>query len=205
MTEKLITCDNLGVQKGGQWVFRHLNAEFHAGECVLIHGRSGSGKTVLLESIKLITSCSEGEIKFSEAGDAKSLRKLMLYLPFWPKLPLRHSVERYVRDSEKHGHRQGTAEAVIEYFDLESVLHDRISTLSAGWQKRLQLVQLLFREERIWLLDHPTALLDSEGLGMLEGLMQTRRQQDGLILYTSPLSQVPEGTELPEGLRILQL
>jgi ABC-type transport system involved in cytochrome c biogenesis ATPase subunit len=123
-----------------------------------------------------------------------------------PELPSRVTVHSYLRRMASGSQREEITEAVIHFFNFEDVLQERAGRLSPGWQKRLQLAKLFFSEKKVWLLDHPAALLDTEGQHMLEGLISTRREQGGLILYTLPADDIPphEG-EVPDGIHYLNL
>jgi heme exporter protein A len=63
-----------------------------------------------------------------------------------------------------------------------------VSIFSAGQRRRAGLARLLTAPRPVWLLDEPTAALDSDGEAMLGGLMTTHLASGGLIVAATHLS-----------------
>jgi ABC-type transport system involved in cytochrome c biogenesis ATPase subunit len=82
------------------------------------------------------------------------------------------------------GHPELTA-AAMRYFDLDDIPDVAVETLSAGWQQRVALTRLITHPSPLWLLDEPTANLDSEGVALLQSLMHARLEQGGIILVAT--------------------
>ena len=62
----MIEVKNLFKRYEGDYVLNDVSAKFEPGQCNLIIGRSGSGKTVLLKSIAGLIEVDRGEIWYDD-------------------------------------------------------------------------------------------------------------------------------------------
>ena len=70
----MIKVDNLCKSFDGRQVLNNINVEYKAGQCNMIIGASGSGKTVLLKSLIGLLAPDSGEIYYD--GTAFSSMKM---------------------------------------------------------------------------------------------------------------------------------
>ena len=63
-----------------------------------------------------------------------------------------------------------------------------VSVFSAGQRRRAGLARLLTAARPVWLLDEPTAALDSEGEAMLGGLVEAHLASGGMIVAATHLA-----------------
>jgi heme exporter protein A len=57
--------------------------------------------------------------------------------------------------------------------------------LSAGQRRRLALARLLLAPAALWLLDEPTAALDSDGVALVARLVAECRAAGGIVVFSS--------------------
>jgi heme exporter protein A len=57
--------------------------------------------------------------------------------------------------------------------------------LSAGQRRRLALARLALAATPLWLLDEPSAALDSDGIERLAGLIAEARAGGGIVIFSS--------------------
>src|SRR3954468_9131470 len=60
-----INCTDIGKRFNRDWIFRHFNFEFSAGNSYAITGPNGSGKSTLLQVIAGAVTASEGKIVYT--------------------------------------------------------------------------------------------------------------------------------------------
>lgn len=152
---------------------RSVDMDINKGEFVLIIGRSGSGKTSLLNLAAGLIRPTAGKIfiKGTDIGglndlEISSLRAGTIGMVFqFPSLiPSMNAIENTVLSASfKSGARDTAGEravALLDMLGLKARLKFLPRQLSAGEQKRVVLARALMNEPEILLADEPTSDLD---------------------------------------------
>ena len=141
-----------------------------AGECVVIQGPSGGGKTLLLRAIADLDP-NEGQVNLGgqdrAAMSGPEWRRLVGYLPAEPGW--------WADTVGEHFADWGAALALT--MDLGFSADPKewpIARLSTGERLRLALVRALMAAPKVLLLDEPTAALDPGSVRAVEGLIGGR-------------------------------
>ncbi len=165
----------VGVEKklGRQQVLRGVNLEIREGERMVIIGRSGGGKSVLLKHIIALMSPDAGQIWFRgkdlvqlSEQDIVPLRKEtgMLFQngALFDSLSVGENVAFPLR--EKGGipekEIQSEVERALKIVDLPNQAHKWPSELSGGMRKRVALARAAIAKPALMLYDEPTSGLD---------------------------------------------
>jgi len=172
----------LSVEKLSSPFFPETSFQAEQGECICIHGQSGSGKTLLLRAIADLDQNS-GTIMLDnhlrETMPAEQWRRQVTYLPaeshWW-------SVE--VSD---HFISENTDFTVLDL--SPQIGHWQVTHLSSGEKQRLALLRALDHSPRVLLLDEVTANLDKKNTQRVEHLLQSRMQQGLTLVWVSHDSQ----------------
>jgi phospholipid/cholesterol/gamma-HCH transport system ATP-binding protein len=173
----MISVKNLSVSFPGKVVIDDVSFQVNQGETVVIMGKNGSGKSVLLKSIAGLISDYKGEIQIDNT-DVKELFKktgrvsrgevkdcIMAYV--FQKGGLFDSIN--VFDNAAFGlRRMGVAEddiyervtSAIERVGLKGSGGKFPSELSGGMQKRVGIARAVCMKPGVILYDDPTAGLD---------------------------------------------
>jgi energy-coupling factor transport system ATP-binding protein len=143
-------------------VLDDVNLRLEAGRLGLVAGRSGGGKTTLLEVIGGLAEPERGTIRWDGEALSGRQRRWLCGLVF--QFPERHFLGLTVGQELRLGHRRLEAERlerVLARVGLERVSpQQQPERLSGGQQRRLALAVQLLRDPRVLLLDEPTAGLD---------------------------------------------
>ncbi len=173
----MIGVKNLSVSFPGKVVIDDVSFQVNQGETVVIMGKNGSGKSVLLKSIAGLIDEYKGEIQidgkdikelFKKTSDAskKEVRDCMMAYVF-QKGGLFDSVN--VFDNAAFGlRRMGVAEeevservkSALERVGLKGAESKLPSELSGGMQKRAGIARAVCMKPGVILYDDPTAGLD---------------------------------------------
>lgn len=159
--------DSLSVLKG-------INLKLYQGENVVVLGRSGSGKSVLIKLIVGLLKPDKGYISvFDEEVEklnAKELQGLRLKIGFlfqggalYDSMTVRENLEFPLVRNKRNLTRKQVDEAITEVLENVGLLHtiDQLpAQLSGGQKKRIGIARTLILQPEIMLYDEPTAGLD---------------------------------------------
>jgi heme exporter protein A len=169
--------------RGGREVFSALTFEASAGELLAVTGRNGSGKTSLLRLIAGLLTPAEGSLAL-DGGDAElTLPEQAHYLGHRDALkPALSVLENLQFWRDFLGGRPADPAESLGAVGLAHAAHLPAAYLSAGQRRRLSLARLLAVRRPVWLLDEPTAALDTIGQDMFAGLMRDHLATGGVIV-----------------------
>jgi phospholipid/cholesterol/gamma-HCH transport system ATP-binding protein len=172
--EKVISIKGLYKSFGANHVLRGINLDVYRRENVVVLGRSGTGKSVLIKIIAGLLKSDAGEAivlgKNVEHLDLKELRELRLKLGFsfqnsalYDSMTVRENLEFPLVQNFKQLKKQqiNTAvEEVLEGVGLSQTINQMPAELSGGQRKRIGIARTLILKPEIMLYDEPTAGLD---------------------------------------------
>ena len=171
--------------------------EIKQGERVIILGNNGSGKSTLLRLLAGLATPSAGEVKIAgldlQHCRASWLREVIGYLPQDVRLfsgTLLENVtfglpmpdEAQIRNALQ---LTGLIHAVERHpLGLTLPIREGGAGLSGGQRQMVGLTRLALQNPKIWLLDEPTASLDSDAEERLRNFLQ-QIPRDRTIVFTS--------------------
>jgi molybdate/tungstate transport system ATP-binding protein len=159
----LFEVENLSY-KLGNFKLDNINFKVNQGEYFILLGQSGSGKTLLLESIAGFNAV-EGKINF-EGRDISEFSPEnrdvgFVYQDFalFPNLNVRENIMfsgryKHVENPEE------TLHDLADFLGLVPLLDREIDNLSGGERQRVAIARALFSKPKILLLDEPLSAID---------------------------------------------
>jgi phospholipid/cholesterol/gamma-HCH transport system ATP-binding protein len=165
---------NLRKSFGDREVLKDMNLELYESENLVILGRSGTGKSVLIKCMVGLIRPDGGTIevlgKDVFALDAKALNELRLQIGFsfqgsalYDSMTVRENLEFPLKRNLKIFDRAKLNEMVVtalEDVGLEHTINQMPSELSGGMKKRVGIARTLILKPKIMLYDEPTSGLD---------------------------------------------
>ena len=86
--------------------------------------------------------------------------------------------------------KQERIDQVVQLVHLESVLHQRIETLSKGFKRRVGLAQAILHDPEVLVLDEPTDGLDPNQKHEMRTLIRRMSKEKAILLSTHILEEV---------------
>jgi ATP-binding cassette subfamily B protein RaxB len=199
-------------------IIKDLDLDIVPGECVVIFGESGGGKSTLLKLITGLLPPTTGELLF----DGLSLEAIGLDV-LRPQLGITMQEDRLIAGSIAENIalfedrpnlpriREAAAavgiDAEIMRFPMQfnSLVGDMGSSLSSGQKQRVLLARALYRAPRVLILDEGTAHLDPEREAairtMLAGLTMTRI----IVAHSPAMADIADRVLRMEGGRLVEV
>jgi phospholipid/cholesterol/gamma-HCH transport system ATP-binding protein len=176
-TEKkpIIEIKNLKKSYGDNHVLEGFNMELYEGENLVIMGKSGSGKSVMIKCLIGLEEPDNGTITIMgqninnlEHSELDELRTEIGFLfqgsALYDSMTVRENLEFPLRrHTKKFGVIKDTTPMVMEALENVGLVHaiDLMpSELSGGMKRRIALARTLILQPRIILYDEPTTGLD---------------------------------------------
>jgi phospholipid/cholesterol/gamma-HCH transport system ATP-binding protein len=159
---------------GNNHVLQGINLDLYKGQNVVVLGRSGTGKSVLIKIISGLLKQDRGSVnvlgqEVDKLND-KELQQLRLKLGFsfqssalYDSMTVRENLEFPLVRNRKHLTRkevEGAIDRVLSAVGLSQTKHQMPSELSGGQRKRIGIARTLILRPEIMLYDEPTAGLD---------------------------------------------
>jgi len=173
-SEKVLVVRNLYKSFGSNHVLIDLNLELHRGESVVVLGKSGSGKSVLIKCIIGLLKPDKGTIEMFGQNipdlDEEKLDILRVKVGFlfqsnalYDSMTVRGNLEfplrrHWIRFSQEEANARITN--ALKDVGLAHTVDMMPSELSGGMRKRIALARTLILNPEIILYDEPTTGLD---------------------------------------------
>ena len=195
--EDALIGEGLGCRRGGRPVFAGLDFRLGAGGALVLTGSNGSGKSSLLRLMATLLAPAAGRLLWKGepvAADPARYRAAIGYAghldAIKPALTPRETLRFW---ATLRGAKDPAAEPALERFGLGGVADWPCRFLSAGQRRRLALARLVATPSAVWLLDEPTAALDSDGEARLIAAIEEHRAGGGrLVLATHQPLPLPD-------------
>lgn len=194
----VIECKKLGKKYKDIVVFKNLQFKVEEGEFVAIVGKSGGGKTTLLNILGLIDTQTEGDLDvWGQTNiDPKSKTSMLLrrnrigYLfqnyglvddeSVWWNLSLALEYKKISKKKKK--------EKILELlneFNMGDLFDKKVCQLSGGEQQRVAIIRLILQDCDLILADEPTGSLDLENRDyVIQKLIELNNKGKTIILVT---------------------
>lgn len=178
--------------KLGKFQLKNINLELEKGDYYVLLGKSGVGKTVLLEIIAGLIKPNSGQVFLNDEDITHhKIQNRKVGIVFqdysvFPHLTVRKNIEYTLKNRKIN--RSEKDKQVLKYAQLtniEHLLNRNTQNLSGGELQRVALARMLASEPDCILLDEPLASLDVQLKSGLRSLLRQINQSGVTILHVT--------------------
>ena len=185
----LLHCENVCKSYGKFQALNRVSLDIPTGRIVGLLGPNGSGKTTLIKSIGGLLKPEEGVITVSGQPVGVESKAMVSYLPERPYFSTSLKVgetldffQEFYQDFQRE-----TAEGMLRTLQINE--KSKIGTLSKGNREKLQLVLVMSRRAKLYLLDEPIGGVDPAARDFILRTILGNYNENSTILISTHLIQ----------------
>ena len=187
----MLLAKNITLHRSKRIIFNDISISLSSGKIIMLKGKNGSGKTSFLKTILSLLEPTSGSLYWKGKALSKSLydyynnvtyiadktssiREISVLenIKIWKKIFLSQINYNQIKD-------------ILTVLNLENFLNTRVSTLSLGEIKKLELLRLIIENKKIWILDEPLTNLDEHSINVIGQTFTDHCKNDGCIIFSS--------------------
>ena len=156
----VLECKDLSKHYGNAPALNHVSLAVEPGRIVGLLGPNGSGKTTLIKLANGLLTPDGGEIRIDGKAPGKETLAMVSYLPERTAIPTWMSARQlmdFYEDFYRDFRRQA-AEEMLHHLDIRP--EQRIKQMSKGTREKVQLIMVMSRAAKLYLLDEPIGGVD---------------------------------------------
>ncbi len=201
----MIEISNISKSFEGKQLYEDFSLKIDDGEFVIITGKSGCGKTTLLNMIGSIEKPDSGNISV-DSIDITNKKNQMKYLQYGVGFLFQNFAlmeNKTVADNLKlvkpACRNQVTADEALEKVGLIDKKDTKVYKLSGGEQQRVAVARLMIKKCSVILADEPTGSLDKENGEVIMNLLEELHHSGKtIIMVTHNLNLTKYATRVVE-------
>ena len=156
----VLECKDLCKSFGHAQALDHVSLAVEPGRIVGLLGPNGSGKTTLIKLANGLLTPSSGEITVCGMAPGRESHGLVSYLPERTSIPTWMTTTQLL---DFYGDfysdfRRDAAEEMLAHLNIQS--RQRIKQMSKGTREKVQLIMVMSRAAKLYLLDEPIGGVD---------------------------------------------
>ena len=190
-----IRAENISKSFGEIKLFENLSIDIPSKKITCIFGKSGCGKTTLLNILGSIESYQNGEIYYDGIEITKRNQSSYLSKEFgfiFQNFGLLENETVYENfmiikrlKKMRKSVRDERIKTCLKEVDLAGFENKKVFTLSGGEQQRVAIAKILVKDCRVVFADEPTASLDSENKEIIIKLLKKLKENGKTIIIVS--------------------
>ena len=185
--ENIITVSSLRKSYGSKVVLDGIDFTAKPGQIIGLLGPNGCGKTTLIKILTGLIKDHSGTVKIDNEEPSAYTKSIVAYLPDKSYLPdWMRPVDaiNYFADFYKDFDKAKANDMVVK-FGLDP--KQRLKTMSKGQQEKLNLILVMCRRAKLYILDEPLGGLDPAARSAILDLIMTNYADNATVLISTHL------------------
>ncbi len=188
--EDLIMINGLSYSYGkghGKNALQNVQLGLSAGKVIGILGPNGSGKTTLIKLLNGLLVPTEGEILIDGHNPGKYTKGVVSYLPERTYLQAGKTVGQMLEYFSDFYQDFSVERARVMLESLGIKESEPLKTLSKGTREKIQLILVMSREAKVYILDEPIAGVDPAARNYIIRTIIQNYNEDAVVLLATHL------------------
>ena len=183
----VLECKDLTKHYGAAPALDHVDLAVEPGRIVGLLGPNGSGKTTLIKLANGLLTPSAGEVLVCGAVPGKETHAAVSYLPERTAIPTWMSVKQLM---DFYGDfyadfRRDAAEELLAHRNIPAA--QRIKQMSKGTREKVQLIMVMSRAAKLYLLDEPIGGVDPATRDYILSTIITNYNPEAAVIISTHL------------------
>lgn len=187
MSKKLVEITGLTKNYGGLKALDDVNISLESGRIIGLLGPNGSGKTTLIKILNGLLRPSEGEVLIDGEKPGAYTKSVISYLPdrmYFADWMSVNDMMDFFGDFYEDFDRE-RAEKMCGLLGIS--LKSKMKTLSKGTKEKVQLILVMSRRAKLYLLDEPIAGVDPAARDYILNTIVSNYSEDSTVLISTHL------------------
>ena len=189
----ILECRDLSKRFGAMQALDEVNLKIQPGRVIGLLGPNGSGKTTLLKLANGLLTPTSGEILIDGLAPGNESRSIVSYLPDRPYLAEWMNVRQlldFFEDFYNDFDRDKAMEMLLRLNIDDSM---RIKEMSKGTREKAQLILVMSRKARLYLLDEPIGGVDPATRDyILDTIIRNYNPEAAVVISTHLIADVEQ-------------
>ena len=173
------------MSRGETTLFEGLSAHVKSGDVLWIQGDNGIGKTTLLGALAGLLRPDDGNLSWLDDNKASRASSLVAYQPHKSFAKAQLSAKEDLLFWAKIYGTTALTDKALDYSGLSNRYSVSTQNLSAGQRRRLALAKLIISQKPIWIMDEPSAAMDSSGIALIDDIISQHINRGGSAIIAS--------------------
>lgn len=192
----VLECKGLTKQYGRTLALNDVSFTLEEGHIVGLLGPNGSGKTTFIKLCNGLLTPSSGELRICGYAPGKESKALVSYLPDRPYLPNWMDVTQALDMYEDFYADFDRKRALEMLAHLGIVEKQRIRQMSKGTKEKVQLILVMSRAAKLYLLDEPIGGVDPATRDyILKTIITNYEPQSTVVISTHLIADVEQALD----------
>ena len=185
----ILECEKLSKNYGGLRALDELNLKLESGKIVGLLGPNGYGKTTLIKILSGLLRQDKGTVLIDGKQVGVETKKIVSYLPergyLSPGMKIRDVAKFFEEFYEDFDIKR--ANAMIDELGLDR--ESRLKSLSKGNREKVQLIMVMSRKAKLYLLDEPMGGVDPAARDYILKTIISNYSEDATVIISTHLIQ----------------
>ena len=185
----ILECENLSKNYGSVKALDNLTLKIESGKIVGLLGPNGHGKTTLIKTLSGLLSKDKGKVLIDGKRIGVGTKKIVSYLPersyLSPEMKIKEVVSFFQEFYEDFDAKK--ADAMLGELSLDK--ESKLKSLSKGNREKVQLIMVMSRKAKLYLLDEPMGGVDPAARDYILKTIISTYSEDATVIISTHLIQ----------------